>query len=321
MIRAAGAALLSLGVALAPPGAAAQSADQPRRVVILTVTRAEMTAQLIAPEIAKRGFVVGRNLLIEPMTVHTSELPDAARKVVAGAPDVIFAISEPAVRAVVAETRTIPIVILVSADPVRTAWAESLARPAHNLTGVLILGPELDPKRLQLMHELIPTARRIALLRDPSITAEERRAAIEDAARDLGIATRTFDASRPEDIGADMRAAREAGFEAVDVLASPLFAGEAAAVARAAMEVRLPSMCHWRDMAAAGCLASYGPPIEEMIRLAGVQIGRILRGAQAADIPIEQPTKLELVVNLNTARTLGIEIPPAILARADEVIE
>ena len=320
-MRAVIACLSVLGAWLAPAAVFAQTAEPPRKVVILAVTRAEMTAQLIAPEIAKRGFVVGRNLVIEPIQVRPAELPAAADKVVASAPNVIFAISEPAVRAVIAATTTIPVVTMGSADPVRAGWAESLARPGGNLTGVVILGTELDPKRLQLMHELVPAARRIALLRDPVITSDDRRAALEQAAQEFGIATRIFDARRPEDIAAGMRSAREAGFEAIDVLASPLFSGEALAVAKAALEARLPAMCHWREMVAEGCLASYGPPFEETFRLAGAQIGRILRGAQAADIPIEQPTKLELVVNLDTARMLGIEVPASILTRADEVIE
>jgi putative ABC transport system substrate-binding protein len=280
-----------------------------------------MIAQLIAPEIARRGFVAGYNLVIDPIEVRPVDLRAAAENAVAGAPDVIFAISEPAVRAVMAATTTIPVVTMGSADPVRLGWADSLARPGHNLTGVVILGPELDPKRLQLIRELVPAVHRVALLRDPSITADERRSAIETAAHELGISVQTFDTRRPEDITANIRAARAAGFEAIDFLASPLFSGEAQAVAAAASETRLPSMCHWRDMVIAGCLASYGPTFEETFRLAGAQIGRILRGTHAGDIPIEQPTKLELVINLQTARALGIDIPPATLARADEVIE
>lgn len=320
-MRGLAAALSLLGAWLAPAALLAQTQEPPRKVVILTVARAELTAQLIAPEIARRGFVSGRNLIIEPITVSASELPAAAARAAAGAPDVIFAVSEPAVRAAVAATTTIPIVTMGSADPVRMGWAESLGRPGRNLTGVVILGPELDPKRLQVMHELLPGASRIALLRDPVITTAERHAEIEAAARDLGVAAATFDVIRPEDIATAMRAAQESGYQAVDILASPLFSSEAPAVAKAALNAKLPSMCHWREMVEAGCLVSYGPPFEETFRLAGAQIGRILRGMQAAEIPVEQPTKVDLVINLKTARALGIEIPPQILSRADEVIE
>src|SRR5262249_38673534 len=151
------------------------------------------------PELATHGFVEGRNLVVEMRTGGADELPELARELVGAKPDVVFAISAPALRAVAAATSTVPIVMLASADPVEAGWVDSLARPGHNVTGVTILGAELDPKRLQLMHELIPGARRLAALRDPAVTPDTLRIAVEGAARDLGIALDVVEARTPDE--------------------------------------------------------------------------------------------------------------------------
>jgi putative ABC transport system substrate-binding protein len=210
---------------------------------------------------------------------------------------------------------------MVSADPVRAGWVLSLARPGRNVTGVLILGPELDPKRLQILKEVVPGARRLAVLRDPQVTTAERREAVATAAHDLGVDVDDLEASQPDDIASGFRRARQLDVDAVHVLASPLFSTEAAAVAAEAIAVGLPTICHWREMAEAGCLASYGPTLAETFRVASGQIARILRGARPAEMPVEQPTKFELVINARTVRALRLTIPPAVLANADEVIE
>jgi putative ABC transport system substrate-binding protein len=304
---------------LAPLAASAQ--EKSFRIGILLPARTPYVDRILMPELTARGFVEGRNLSVETGVGTEDELPDLARKLVATAPDAIFALAPAAARAVAAATGTIPVVIMVSADPVRAGWVLSLARPGRNVTGVLILGPELDPKRLQILKEVVPGARRLAVLRDPQVTTAERREAVATAAHDLGVDVDDLEASQPDDIASGFRRARQLDVDAVHVLASPLFSTEAAAVAAEAIAVGLPTICHWREMAEAGCLASYGPTLAETFRVASGQIARILRGARPAEMPVEQPTKFELVINARTARALRLTIPPAVLANADEVIE
>jgi putative ABC transport system substrate-binding protein len=311
--------LLALVAALTPAGA--QTPQKMYRVAVLSPARIPVMVREILPELAKFGFVEGRNLVVETRLGGTDELPGLARELLASKPDAILAVSPPAVRAAVAATSTIPIVIMASADPVAAGWVDSLARPGRNITGVTILGPELDPKRLQVIHELIPGARRLAVLRDPAVASDERRTQIEAAARGLGIAIDIVEARTPDEIAAAMREARQRGAPAISILASALFSTEAPRVAAEAIGANLATMCHWREMVEAGCLASYGPTFAETFRLIGAQLGRILAGARVADMPVEQPTKFELVINLRTARALGLTIPPGLLANADEVIE
>ena len=161
----------------------------------------------------------------------------------------------------------------------------------------------------------------MAVLRDPAVSSDERLTVIERAARELGIAIDLVDARRPDEIAAAIHQARQRGAAAINILASPLFNSEAPKVAAEAIAARLATMCHWREMVEAGCLASYNPIFADTFRLAGAQIGRILAGARVAEIPVEQSTKFELVINLKTAKALGLEVPPSLLADADEVIE
>jgi putative tryptophan/tyrosine transport system substrate-binding protein len=311
--------LLASVAALAP--VRAQTPEKMYRVVVLSPAPVTMMVQEILPEIAKHGFDQGRNLVVESRFGGADEMPRLAHELLAGKPDAIFAVAPPAARAAAAATSTIPIVFLVSADPIAAGWVNSLARPGRNITGVTILGPELDPKRLQVIHELIPAARRMAVLRDPAVSSDERRRQIEAAARDLGIAIDIVEARTPDEIAGAMREARQLGATAINVLASPLFSTQATKVATEAIGARLATMCHWREMVEAGCLASYGPTFAETYRLAGAQLGRILAGARVANMPVEQPTKFELIINLRTARALNLTIPLAVLANANEVIE
>jgi putative ABC transport system substrate-binding protein len=311
--------LLAVVAALAP--ARAQTPEKTYRVAVLAPGRATAIMRTILAELGRQGFVEGRNLVVDVRLGRAEELAGFAREIVAAKPDAIFAVSPPAVRAAAAATNAVPIVILVSVDPVGAGWVESLARPGRNITGAMIMGPELDPKRLQLIHELVPSARRLAVLRDPAVTPDERRVAIEAGARDLGIAIDMFDARSVQEIAPALRRAHDAGAGAVNILASPLFSTEAEEVATAAIAARLPAMCHWREMVEAGCFASYGPTFVESYRIAGAQIGRILAGGHPAEMPVEQPTKFALVINAKTASALGIKVPPEIVAIADEVID
>lgn len=314
--------LLLLAVVAAPERAQAQVSDASRRIAVLTVARATLHYDVLLPEIAKYGFQEGRNLVIDTRVGRPEELPALAGGLVAMRPDAVFAISPAAVRAAMAATSTIPIVSLSSADPVRAGWVDNYARPGRNVTGVTILGAELDPKRLQLIRDLVPAARRLAVLRDVSVTSDERLGRIEEAARELGVAIEVIEAATPGEIADAMRRARQPGaFSAMAVLASPLFRNEVSHLVREAIASGVPTICHWRDMAEAGCLASYGPTFVETYRIAGSQLGRILAGDRIAEIPVERPNTFELVINLKTAQALGLKLSPAVLARADELIE
>jgi putative ABC transport system substrate-binding protein len=313
-------ALFALLLALLPlVGARAQ--EKPFRVVVLTQANSPAIERIFIPELARQGVVHGRNAAVETRVVAAELLPDAARELAAEAPAAIFAISPPVVAAVAAATKTVPVVMMASNDPVRAGWVASLARPGGNVTGMLILGSELDPKRLEVLKELVPGARRVALVRDPATISSERWRQMEAAAAKLDVAVEDVEAARRDDIAPAFQRARERGVDAVSVLTSPLYSTEAPTVAAAAIAVGLPTICHWREMAEAGCLASYGPTFAETFSIAAAQIARILRGANPAEMPVEQPTRLELVINGRTARALGLTLPPAVLAGADEVME
>ena len=184
-----------------------------------------------------------------------------------------------------------------------------------------LITTELDAKRLSLLGEFIPNAKRIAVLRDPAVSAADHIPQLEATARSLGVALEIVEASRPDAIEAAVQLARSHGVEALSVLASPMLNGAASEIARQAKQASLPTMCQWREMAEAGCMVSYGASFAEAYRLTAAQMDRVLRGANPAELPIQQPTRFELVVNLTTARELGLVFPASLLARADELIE
>jgi putative tryptophan/tyrosine transport system substrate-binding protein len=198
---------------------------------------------------------------------------------------------------------------------VENGLVESLARPGGNVSGVTV--PELDLKRLELLHELMPAAQRVAFLRDPHMAPVEHVAALKAVAHDLGIAVEVVEAGRPEEIAGALRQARAAGAEGMTVLEAPLFYEQADILTAAAIDAGLPTTC----IGVPGCLANYGMNVDEMFRTAGAQLARVLQGARPADLPVEQPTKFELVINLKTAKALGFSVPSLLLARADKVIE
>jgi putative ABC transport system substrate-binding protein len=197
----------------------------------------------------------------------------------------------------------------------------SLAHPDGNTTGVSILAAELDGKRQEILIDFFPAARRMAVLADAQTTEPARLEALEDAARMRGVTLSIHSVQRREDIDPAIEAAKAAGAAALNVLASPLFVGNRDAIIARTTALRLPAIYHWPETAQDGGLLAYGPRFSEFFRLWARQLVKILRGAKPADLPVEQPTKFELVVNLKTAKAIGLEIPPTLLARADEVIE
>jgi putative ABC transport system substrate-binding protein len=219
-------------------------------------------------------------------------------------------------------TSTIPIVFMGAGDPVGSGFVASLARPGGNLTGFSNLFLELHPKRLDLLSELVPQAKVIALLVNPSSPAAERDIRhLQEAARAKGVELQVLKAATESEIDAAFASLVELHAGALVVAADPFFNSRREQLVALAARHAVPAIYEWREFATAGGLISYGTSLSAVYRQVGIYTGRILKGAKPADLPVQQPTTFELVVNLNTAKELGITVPPSILARVDEVIE
>jgi putative tryptophan/tyrosine transport system substrate-binding protein len=236
---------------------------------------------------------------------------------------VIAANSPAAVLTAKAATTTIPIVFNTGYDPVAAGYVASLARPSGNVTGVTSLTAEVGPKRVELLHEVVPTASRIALLVNPAAAAmsETISTNLQAAARKLGLQFQVLHASAVRDFDAVFATLAQLSAGGLVIGSDPFFNSQSKQLAALAIRHAVPAVYQYREFAAAGGLMSYGGSLTDMYRQVGIYTGRILAGAKPADLPVQQATKVELFINLNTARALGLEVPPTLLARADEVIE
>jgi putative ABC transport system substrate-binding protein len=266
------------------------------------------------------GWEDGRNIrflfvFTEGRNERASEF---AGEFVAQNVDLVVTFGDPGIRAAQRATSIIPIVGMTD-DMVGSGLAASLAHPGGNTTGVSILASELDVKRLEILHEFAPHARRIAALADPSTIST--RVQLQNAARELGVELIRFEAQSAEDILRALDAIAAAKVEAVNVLASPLLYAASRSIIERMRDTRMPAVYQWPETADEGGLLGYGPRIQLCYRQMVTLIDKVLRGAKPADLPIEQPAKFELVVNLKTASGLGMPLPPMILLRADQVIE
>jgi len=236
---------------------------------------------------------------------------------------VIAATSTPAAIAAKTATASIPIVFEVGADPVQLGLVSNLNRPGGNVTGVTQTNVEMTPKRLQILHELLPTARVMALLVNPAneATTETTTREVLAAARTLGIEVHVLNANVPRDIEAAFTKAIELRAGGMVVSGGPFFFSQSENLAARCLQHKLPTIYQFHRFTAAGGLMSYGSEITEAYRLAGVYTGRVLKGERPADLPVQQATKVEFVVNLRTAKVLGLTVPNTLIGRADEVIE
>ena len=268
------------------------------------------------------GFVEGKNLSIDPQGfgIPADRLNAVAAHVAAAAPDAIYAGGDEAGRAARRATTRTPVVVLAD-DMVRAGLVETLAHPGGNVTGVSILATELDSKRLQILLELLPGTNRIGALIDPKTTAADQIERLVAAGRALSVELSIFRAAVSEEIGPAIEAAVKGRVQALNVLASAFFNANRAMILKQVAEARLPAMYQWPDYGAEGALVCYGPRLEDLYRQAAGVLRKVLSGTRPADIPVEQPTKIELVLNTNTAKALGLAVPQSLLARADEVIE
>src|SRR5262245_8447237 len=274
-------------------------------------------------ELRRLGFVEGQNLVIdaagyglppERMEVHAAELAS-------GSVDVILAGGDAAVRAAQPAATSIPILAFTD-DMVGQEFLHALSKPGGNITGTTILSSELDGKRQEILIESVPGVRRIAALVDSSTTTPSQLRMLEDGARARGVELSIHRVTWREEIGSAIDAAKAAGAGALNVLASPLLFSSRAFIFHRLAALHLPAAYQFPEMAEQGGLIGYGPLLVQLLRdIVSRQLANLLRGSKPADLPVEQPTKFKLVINLKTAKALGIDVPPTLLARADEVIE
>ncbi len=275
--------------------------------------------------LSETGYVEGQNVAIEYRWAegHYDRLPALAAELVGRKVDVIVStVGTPSAVAAKDATSTIPIVFRGGGDPVGDGLVASLARPGGNLTGVILLADELTPKRLELLSELVPQARVIALLVNPNnATAERIIGDVQAAARVRGLQLHILKAASENEIDAAFASLVQLHAGALVVGADPFLSSRREQIVALASRHAVPSIYAWREFADSGGLISYGASLTAAFRQVGTYTGKILKGAKPADLPVQQPTTFELVINLKTAQALGLTVPQSILARADEVIE
>jgi len=319
--------LLAVAAVAWPLAAQAQQAAMPV-VGYLSARAASDDPQLVTAfrrGLGETGHVEGRNTAIEYRWAdgRNDRLPGLAADLVRRQVNVLAAFAATATAAAKAATTTIPIVFQVAVDPVEAGLVDSLAGPRGNLTGVTTLSVEVGPKRLALLHEVVPQAKRMALLVNPTspLVAEPLARDLQVAARSLGVELQVARASTEAEIEAAVAMLAQARVGAVLIGPDAFFATHTEQIAAAAIRHRIAAIYQSREFAAAGGLMSYGGDLKDAYRLVGVYTGRILKGEKLVDLPVQQSTKLALIINLKTAKTLGIEVPLTLQTSADEVIE
>ena len=323
-------ALVGLSLLIAAGTAApawAQPAPKVWKIGILEPFNAAVRANLVdafRQGLREYGYVEGRNIVIEPRFADgkLDRLPELATELVALKVDVIVASSTQAIQAAQTATRTIPIVMTTVGDPIGPGFVASFARPGGNITGLTIQAPELIAKRVQLLKEAVPQVTRIATLWDPAMAHEvQGYKEAEMAAQALGVRLLSLQVARSEDLEPSFAAVARDGADGLLVFENALTSNNGKRIVELASKHRLPGVFGLRELAEAGGLLAYGPSRVDNYRRAAGYVDRIFKGAKPADLPVEQPTKFELAINLQTAKALGLTIPKSLLLRADRVIE
>ena len=277
-------------------------------------------------ELRLNGFIENQNVEVLPggFDVRNEQLTEVVAALVKAAPDAIVAGPELPLRALQAATRTVPL-IGMSEDLVAEGLVASLARPGGNITGISLLSPELDGKRQDILIEAVPGARRIAAMVDSKVTPPYHLQMLQHAARSRGIELSIFGVKGSEEIVSAIDAAKASGAEGLNFLATPLFSVPGSRNNQIVMDriaaIRLPTIFQWPETAETGAILAYGPRFTDVYRQRARILLKILRGAKPADIPVEQPTRFELVINLKVAKVIGHEVPGGLVLRADKVIE
>ena len=316
------------GVAAWPLAAGAQQADRLRRIGVLMSLAAddpESQARLaaFAQGLQQLGWTIGQNVRVDyRWALNADTMRKYATELVALAPDVILATSSPAVAALQEATRIVPIVFATVIDPVGAGFVESLARPGRNVTGFLLFEYGISGKWLDLLKQIAPGVARAAVLRDPTIASGSGQlGAIQGAAPAFGVELRPVDVRDADEIERAVAAFAHASNGGLIVTASVAAVVHRDLIIGLAARHRLPAIYTQRVFVTNGGLIAYGPDFIDQFRRAAGYVDRILKGEKPADLPVQAPTKYELVINLKTAKALGLEVPPSLLARADEVIE
>jgi putative ABC transport system substrate-binding protein len=319
--------LLGGAAAAWPLAAGAQQGERVRRIGVLSTRAPGADPHLLTAlqrGLEETGFVDGQNLGIEYRFAANQydRLPALAADLVGRRVALIVSMGTPAAPAAKAATATIPVVFGVGDDPVQLGLVASLARPGGNLTGITTLSGELGSKRLELLRELVPTATLVGVLVNPTnVNAEAVLKDLQAAARALGLQIHLLQASTEREIESAFATLLELRAGGLMVGTDPFFNSRSEQLAQLALRHAMPTVYQFREFAAAGGLMSYGGSITEVYRLAGIYAGRVLKGETPADLPVHQSTKVEMILNLKTAKALNLAVPPILLARADEVIE
>jgi putative ABC transport system substrate-binding protein len=317
--------IAALGAVLVTPlPSRAQTAGNQTRVGMLGSTRiAPALYDMFKRGLGELGYVDRQNILIVESDAGDvpTRLPALAAELVRTKVNAIFVRGPVALAAAAKATKTIPIVAIdLESDPVALGYAKTLAEPGGNVTGVFLDLPEVSAKQLQLFREIVPGMRRVALVGDSSGNAAQLQAT-ERAAATFGIQVRMFGARTAPELDSALDGARGSHADGVIIFSSPTVFSHRARLAVIGRDLRLATVSLFTEFAEAGGLLAYGPSLRESFRRCGLFVGKVLKGAKLGNLPIERPEKFELVINLKTARALGLTIPPSLLARADQVIE
>jgi putative ABC transport system substrate-binding protein len=323
LARAALVGIVASGILSAALAGDAQPPAKVRRIGFLAV-QSSARVEAFWQGLRELGYVEGQNVTIERRLAEgkLDRLPGLAADLVRLKVDVIVALDPPSTNAAKNATKRIPIVMRSSSDPVEQGLVASIPRPGGNLTGVYSLADELVGKRLELLKETIPRASRVAVLWNPDWTGSRRwfREA-DEAGRLLGVQLQSVATRVPGDFATALEVARKGHAGGLITLRSPLIVSYQRRIVDLAARNHLPAIYDDREFAASGGLMSYGTNLADLYRRAAIYVDKILKGAQPADLPVEQPTRFELVINLKTAKALGLTIPPSVLFRADQVIQ
>jgi putative ABC transport system substrate-binding protein len=300
----------------------AEAAERIWRMGVLTPVEDNVVRSVILPYLATRGFVEGRNLVVDFRIGAEEQMPELAQALVGDKPDAIIAISDWALHPARAATSIIPIVAApMGADPVLAGVAESWAHPGGNVTGVSLIAPELEIKRLSLLREVLPSVHRIAVLSNHRKVVEAGLLPLRKAAAEVGVELVEIWVESPSEYATAFDRMHGDGAEAVVIVPTPELYRDTELLAALAAKTRLPAIGGSRESAQRGLLIGYGPSLRELGRQAAGYVERILNGAQAGELPFQGPTHLDFAINMRTAKALGLTIPPSLLVGADEVIE
>ena len=317
------AVVLAVSLTLAPLAAETQSGEV-FRIGIAGPAPGNPLLVVFRQGLRELGYVEGQNVALEVRSTdgRPERLPDLLAELVRLKVDVILAPSDQVIAAAQKATTSIPIVMSNASDPVARGFVVSLARPGGNITGLTIQAPDIAGKNLQLFKEAVPGLARVGVLWEPGFPGgRQYLSEAEAAAKALGVQLQPVEVRSPDEFDGAFAALTRDRARAAFIAGSPMLFVNRARMAELAVKHHLPTVCALREYVEAGCLIGYGTSVTAQFRRAAYFVDRILKGAKPADLPVEQPTKFELVINLKAAKAIGLTIPPAVLARADEVIQ